>query len=113
MLIAANVCSEEMKVLIGFIKTILLIAQIIIPILLIIWGTIDLGKAVIASKEEDIKKAQGMLVKRIIYAILVFLLVVIVNFAMGIVGNNEWKSCWKGAITCENGINPITGECNK
>ncbi len=113
MLIAADVCGDELKIIIGFIKTILLIVQIIIPILLIIWGTIDLGKAVIASKEEDIKKAQGMLIKRIIYAILVFLLVVIVNFAMGIVGNKSWQSCWKGATTCESGINPITGECNK
>ncbi len=111
MLIAANVCSDELKLIIGFIKTLLTIVQIVIPILLIIWGTIDLGKAVIASKEEDIKKAQGMLVKRIIYAILVFLIVVIVNFAMGIVGDDSFKNCWKGSITCENGINPLTGAC--
>ena len=37
MLIAADVCGDELKIIIGFIKTILLIVQIIIPILLIIW----------------------------------------------------------------------------
>jgi large-conductance mechanosensitive channel len=108
-------CSEDLKIIIGLIKGILLVAQIVIPILLIIWGTIDLGKAVVASKEEDIKKAQGTLIKRIITAILVFLLSTIVSFALGLVGGTEWKECWKdsGTSICPSGqtYDPVSGSC--
>ena len=34
------------------------ILQIIIPVALILWGTIDMGKAVIAGDEKKIKEAQ-------------------------------------------------------
>lgn len=109
-------CTDELKVIIGLIKGILLIAQIVIPILLIIWGTIDLGKAVVASKEDDIKKAQATLIKRVITAILVFLLSTIVTFALGLVGGTNWKTCWtdSGSSICKDGqtYNPITGVCD-
>ena len=37
-----------------------------IPILLILFGMLDLGKAVMAGKEDEMKKAQGTLIKRFI-----------------------------------------------
>jgi large-conductance mechanosensitive channel len=80
-------------------KTALMLIQIIIPILLIIWGTIDLGKAVVASNEDNIKKAQSMLIKRIIAAVIVFLLVTLTTFVTGLVGGTDWKDCWQAAIT--------------
>ena len=55
-----------------------------IPIILIVLGTIDLGKAVIASKEEEIKKAQQMFIKRLIYAVAVFFVVTIVSLVFGL-----------------------------
>ena len=58
--------------------------QIGIPILLIVLGTIDLGKAVIASKEDEIKNAQKMLVKRAIYAVAVFFVVTIVTLVFSL-----------------------------
>ena len=88
------------------------IIQIGIPIILIILGMIDLGKAVIASKEDEIKSAQKLLIKRIIYAVAVFLVVSIVTLVFSIVagntsednaenattgskGANTWLECWK------------------
>lgn len=78
--------------------------QIGIPIVLIVLGMIDLGKAVIASKEDEIKKAQGMLIKRLIYAIAVFFVVTIVTVVFGIFvesgadkdieGTQTWRTCW-------------------
>lgn len=77
------------------------ILQLGIPLVLIVFGMLDLGKAVIASKEDEIKKAQGMLIKRLIYAVAVFFVVLIVQLVFGIVagstndGNvNSWTSCW-------------------
>ena len=53
--------------------------QIGIPIILIILGMLDLGKAVMASKDDEIKNAQKMLIKRCIYAIAIFFVVMIVS----------------------------------
>ena len=78
--------------------------QIGIPILLIVLGTIDLGKAVIASKEDEIKNAQKMLVKRAIYAVAVFFVVTIVTLVFSLFAStgdedlenvsNSWTKCW-------------------
>ena len=80
------------------------ILQVGIPIVLIIFGMIDLGKAVIASKEDEIKNAQKMLIKRAIYAVAVFLIVTIVTLVFNIFvisgadkdigGTQDWRSCW-------------------
>lgn len=83
------------------------IVQIGVPIILIIFGVIDLGKAVIASDEKEIKAAQSRLIKRCIYAAAIFFVVTFVTLIMDIVatgiGNNsdtinvdktKWSDCW-------------------
>lgn len=81
------------------------IVQIGIPIALLIFGTIDLGKAVISSDEKEVKQAQGRLIKRCIYAVVIFFMVTLVSIVMGLVGTandsnvdkssaNSWASCW-------------------
>ena len=84
-LIGDNVnISDECKGLGPFVriikKALLPMFYIIIPIALILFGVIDLGKAVIASDEKEIKEAQSKLIKRFIYAALVFLIVFLVLF---------------------------------
>lgn len=80
--------------------------QIGIPIILIVLGTIDLGKAVIASKEDEIKNAQKMLIKRAMYAVAVFFVVTIVSLVFSLLGTTQdptiqgqgetsWADCWK------------------
>ena len=77
-------------------KAIIPIFQVIIPIALILYGTVDLGRAVIASDEKEIKEAQGRLIKRFIYAAVVFLIVTLVNLVMQVVstGTKEGTSLW-------------------
>lgn len=99
--------------IISIAKTVVRILQIAIPIALIIWGTIDLGKAVIAGKEDDIKKAQGPFVKRIVAAVIVFIVPWLVNFAMGLVSNNEWYECWTDAGSTIRGNNSIGEQIKK
>lgn len=70
-----------------------------IPLGLILFGMLDLGKAVIAGKEDEMKKAQGTLIKRVIYAVAVFLVVTIVTFVMGMLGDDSWKTCWDSVGT--------------
>ena len=81
------------------------LVQIFIPIVLIIYGIIDLGKAVIASDEKEIKSAQSRLIKRVIYAALIFFVVSIVSVVMNIVAmgasddvnTTNWAQCWNEA----------------
>lgn len=79
------------------------IIQLGIPILLILLGTIDLGKAVISSDEKEVKGAQSRLIKRFIYAALVFFVTTLVSVLMNIVATGSsddttsWESCWRAA----------------
>ena len=74
--------------------------QIGIPIILIVLGMLDLGKAVMASKEEEIKSAQNLLIKRAIYAVAIFFVVFIVQVVFGLIdnsgdlGQSNWITCW-------------------
>ena len=77
------------------------IIQIGVPIILIVLGMFDLGKAVVASKEDEIKSAQNLLVKRFIYAIAIFFVVFIVRAVFNVVagtgdatGTGNWYTCW-------------------
>ena len=71
------------------ISTIVLIIEIVVPVLLIVFGMIDLGKAVIAQKEDEIKKGQSTFFKRLIAAILVFFVIFIVKLVIGFVSNDN------------------------
>lgn len=95
-----------LRVIALFIK----ILMILIPIALILFGTIDLGRAVIESDEKKVKEAQKRLIQRFIYAALIFFIPMLVGVIMnlvaqgGEVGNEEttevptdavsWKQCW-------------------
>ena len=68
---------------------IVLAIEIVVPILLVIFGMIDLGKAIIAQKEDDIKKGQQTFIKRLITAALVFLVVFIVKLVVGLVSDDS------------------------
>ncbi len=74
--------------------------QIGIPIILIVLGMLDLGKAVMASKEDEIKSAQKLLIKRAIYAVAIFFVVFVVQVVFGLIdnsgdlGQSNWITCW-------------------
>lgn len=76
---------------------IILVIQIVVPILLVIFGMIDLMKAVIAGKEDEIKKNQMVFVKRLIAAAIVFFVFVIVKMLISFVADDS-----KNLINCAN-----------
>ena len=79
-----------------------------IPIVLIFLGMLDLGKAVMANDEKVMKEAQGRLIKRFVYAIIIFLLVAIVQLVFSIIGKasqdskaeNTKQESISGCISC-------------
>ena len=79
------------------------IIQIGIPILLILMGTIDLGKAVMSNDDKEIKGATSKLIKRAIMAVAVFFVTTIVSLVMGWLSHagiqeSEWAQCWENPL---------------
>ena len=70
-LMAVNFCSETKDVW-SLVGKILGVFKIVIPLLLLILGMFDLGKAVVASDDKAINKATTALVKRAVAAIIIF-----------------------------------------
>lgn len=60
-----------------------------IPLLLIIFGMIDLAKGVVAKKEEDMKKCQQLFVKKIIAGAMVFFVISITIFLLKMLDSAE------------------------
>lgn len=71
-----------------FIRNIILVLQLLTPVVLIGLGIYDFIKAVIASDEKVMKEAQNRFIRRIIAAVLIFLVVAIVKFAFSLIPNS-------------------------
>lgn len=93
-----------LEAVVSVVKFILEIIRWVVPIILIVLGTIDLVKAVVAGKDDDIKKHQQTLIKRIIAAVIVFLIPMLVSILMGWIGNDDWKTCWKSEDSSINSL---------
>lgn len=93
---------DSLEPVIRLVKSVVSLIQWGVPFLLIVFGMVDLGKAVMSSKEDEMKKAQSTLIKRVIYAVAVFLVVTLVMFVMGLVTDAQaddadtesWQTCW-------------------
>lgn len=81
--------------------------KIFVPIILIIFGMIDLAKAVMSNDEKTMKEAQGKFIKRIIYAVLVFLIVAIVQTVFGLLAKADSNT--NSATACIDCF--INGDC--
>ena len=80
--------------------------QIAVPIVLVIMGMLDLFKAISAQKDDDIKKAQQIFIKRLISAALVFFVFVVVKFVISLVADNNGSRI----LECADCF--ISGECS-
>ena len=77
------------------------ILQIAIPIILLVLCTFDLGKAVISNDDKENKKTIKRLIRRLVYAIVLFFFVTVINLAFTMISDiteNEdllrWSECW-------------------
>ena len=62
-----------------FIKNLIFIISIIIPIFLVVLLTLDLAKAVVSGDETQMKAAQNLAFKRILYALIIIVVPIIIN----------------------------------
>lgn len=65
------------------------IIQIAVPVILVLLGSIDLLKGIIAQKEEDIKKGQKMFIKRLIAGAIIFFVFMLIKLFVSLVADND------------------------
>lgn len=94
-----NICDDTNVVrvmrLIGYI---LIAVKILVPIGLILFGTINFAKAMIANDESTIKKVTVSFAFKLIAAIIIFVLPTIINFIMSFIdgettGDKKYETC--------------------
>ena len=91
--------------IINIVHTIVNLIKIAVPIILIILGMLDMGKAVASQKEDEIKKGQKTLMSRCIAAGIVFFVVAIVQLLFGIIGaDDDNKTMWNCIDKFVNGV---------
>lgn len=81
------------KVIPDTINLVVTIIKIGVPILLVIFGMLDLGKAVMSNDEKEMKGAQTKLIKRVLYAVLIFFIIAIVQWIFGVLDKEHGNSC--------------------
>lgn len=96
-----------------FVGYILTIIKIAMPILIIAFGILDLGKAVVASKEEEIKTGAKRLMWRAVAGIIIFFIPSIVLWLFETVGDfQQVAGEGTGFDNCRNCIlKPWNGSC--
>lgn len=106
MFMLADFCAETKNVWI-LIGKVIRIILIVIPIIIVLMGTFDLGKAVMAGEDEEIKEAQKMFIKRLVYGVIIFFIPYLVAGVYSLFDgmsteggdtNEGTNLCWKCAI---------------
>lgn len=90
---------ENILSILFFIRELLKIVCILVPIGLIVMLTMDIAKGVISGKEEG-SKIVSIITKRLVYAIVIFFLPETIFGVMGFLLNNQTNesyACWKFA----------------
>ena len=93
--------------IVKIINTIIKILYIGAPIILIILGMIDLGKAVVSQKEDEISKGRRVFIKRLISGLLIFLVIIIVKWGAKLINDSSESSNIISCIDCF-----MNGSCN-
>lgn len=84
------------------------VLNVVVPVILVIFGVIDLVKGMMSGDEKDIKKGQQSFIKRLIAGAVIFLIVIAVKFLVNLVAENEDNKA--SIISCMNCF--ISGECS-
>ena len=93
-------CKDIPSNLVDLIRLVYKAIQIGVPIILIIVGMFDMGKAITQQKEDEIKKAQSLLVKKAVAAALVFLMFSLVSLVVTIIDiDSESWNCVEYLLT--------------
>lgn len=88
------------------VSTIITVIKIVVPVLLVIFGMLDLMKGIVAQKDDEIKKGQQIFIKRLISGALVFFVFTIVQLIISFVADDKEET---NIMTCAKCF--INGDC--
>lgn len=94
-----------------FIGYVIHIIRMAIPIIIILLGTLDLGKAVIGGDDDKIKSARKSFIMRIVYGVAIFFVFPIVETIFGLLGADITSGNAKICYTCAK--KPNSNACTK
>lgn len=104
-ILKANICEDaSFLATILFFKKIVTVISIVIPVILVLLITIDIAKAVMASDETQMKTAQKLAIKRIIWGLVIFFVPMAITavFSMlddkGLTGITCYNNATDGAV---------------
>ena len=98
----SDACGSNSSLLFVFqvARWVIRIIQIAVPFVLIIFGSLDFFKAIVAGDEKEMKQKRKPFVQRVIAAIIIILLPTLVNLIMKNIArntNNRFATCWSAA----------------
>ncbi len=95
-------CSDtELLKAFKFLGRILSVVKIVIPLIIIIFGIIDFSRAVIASKDDEIKKSMKSLLLRAIAGVAIFFIPTLVNLVFQLIDDwSNYKTDYSVCSTC-------------
>ena len=76
------------------------ILKTVVPIVLIIFSIISLVKSITAGKEDEIKKAQSSLIRKIVISAFAFFIITIIQFVMLKVADSSEKEDLSSCLSC-------------
>ena len=95
-----GLCKEGSNTLFIFqlVRIVVLIIQIAVPFVLIVLGSIDFFKSVVAGDEKEMKQKRKPFVQRIIASVVIFLIPFIVSLIITtFFDGSDFSTCWKNA----------------
>lgn len=96
-------CKEASQIL-QFVGYILTVFKIAIPLLIIAYGMFDFGKAVTASKDDEIKKSAKALGMRAVAGVIIFFIPTLVLWLFSAIGDYKNTKDSVDFGTCQNCI---------
>ena len=96
-ILSGNICdpSSSLFFVLQIAYTVIRIIQIAVPFALIIWGSIDFFKSVVAGDEKEMKQKRKPFIQRLIAALVIFLIPIIVNLIIGtFFGDTTFGNCY-------------------
>jgi H+/gluconate symporter-like permease len=86
LILQINAFCQELSPILQLIGQALNLFKIFLPLILIALGILDIGKAIISSKSEDVKKNMKNFFKKVIACVVVFFIPTICMIVFGFVG---------------------------
>ena len=101
---ALDICGANSNLLwiVQLARIVIRIIAIAAPFALIIFGSLDFFKAIIAGDEKEMKAKRKPFIGRLVAAIIILLMPTIVNLVMKTIAkstNNAFATCWDAAST--------------